>query len=85
MKEKPLKQQNIDELYHNEQNTTKDIIRNSVILIIIIAISIIITSEKGIGFFTIFPIFCSYPILSSYFKLKNIREEIKSRLINLKE
>ncbi len=85
MKEKPLKQQSIDELYQNEQNTTKDFTRNSVILIIIIAISIFVTAEKGFGLITFLPVFSSYSILSSYFRLKNIRDEIKSRLIHLKQ
>jgi len=84
MKEKPLNLQSIDELYQNEQNTTKELTRNSIVMMVIIAISIFVTSENGVGLFTIFPVFCSYPILSSYIRLKNIREEIRSRLINLK-
>ena len=85
MKEKPLKHQSIDELYQNEENTTKDFTRNSVILIIVIAISIFLTEEKGFGLITFLPVFSIYSILSSYFKLKNIRVEIKSRFINLKQ
>ena len=85
MNEKPLKHQSIDELYRNEEKTNKDFIRNSIVMIFIIGISIFITSEKGLGFFTFFPVFFSYSILSSYFRLKNIRDEIKSRLLHLKE
>jgi hypothetical protein len=85
MNEKPLKKQSIDELYYNEKKTQRDFIRNSIVMIFIIGISIFITSEKGLGFFTFFPVFFSYSILSAFFRLKNIREEIKSRLIHLKE
>ncbi|MCU7616114.1 hypothetical protein NZ698_02790 [Chryseobacterium sp. PBS4-4] len=85
MNEKPLKEQSIDELYRNEEKTNKDFIRNSIVMIFIVGISIFVTAEKGFGLITFLPILSSYSILSSYFKLKNIRDEIKSRLINLKQ
>jgi len=85
MKEKPLKEQSIDELYSNEEKTTKDFTGNSILMICIIGISIFVTAENGFGLVTFLPIVSSYSILSSYFRLKNIREEIKSRLLNLKQ
>ncbi len=84
MTEKPLSQQSIDELYKNEDKTRKSFIYNTVIFLFIIAISIFITSEKGFGFYTFFPVFFSYFILSSYSRLKSIREEIRSRILYLK-
>ncbi|KUJ52274.1 hypothetical protein [Chryseobacterium sp. JAH] len=84
MNEKPLKEQSIDELYRNEEKTSRDFIRNSILMICIVGISIFITSEKGVGFFTFFPVFFSYSILSCYFRLKEIRKEIRSRILHLK-
>ncbi|MCY0977402.1 hypothetical protein PGH12_00200 [Chryseobacterium wangxinyae] len=85
MREKTLREQSIDELYYNEHKTKNDFIKNSVLMIFIIAISIFVTAEKGFGIFTFLPLFCCYSILLCYVRLKNIREEIKSRLLHLKE
>nr|WP_314496210.1 hypothetical protein [uncultured Chryseobacterium sp.] len=84
MTEKPLSQQSIDELYQNEDKAKKSFMYNSVILLCIIGISIFMTSENGFGFYTFFPVFFSYTIFSSYSRLKNIREEIESRILHLK-
>jgi len=84
MTEKPLSHQTIDELYQNEDKERKNFIYQIVIILFIIGISIFVTSEKGFGFYTFFPILFSYSLLSSYTRLKNIRDEIKSRIIHLK-
>jgi len=84
MTEKPLSHQTIDELYQNENKAKKSFIYNIILFLFIVVISIFVTAEKGFGFYTFFPIFFSYSIVSSHFRLKKIREEIKSRILHLR-
>ena len=81
---KPLKQQSIDELYYNLTETKKELIKNVAVTVIFIVMSFYITSEKGVGFFTFLPAIAIYFLVSSCLKLKNIRDEIRSRLLHLR-